>query len=233
MWLKIPGFCQISSFAGPKWLKISFLSQIFNLTQNICILSNFILLRSKVVKKSQFWIKFFDPTENFWILPNFNLPGNEVVKKLNFWAKFSTQLKYSGFCPISYLQIRSGQKSHFLTKFSTWLKYSGFCQIFWILSNFILCRFKAVKNVHFEANFHPDSKFLDFAEFYPSHVLSRQSVSFSKIFTATENFRILPNFILRRSLMVKNFNFEPNFQPDSKCLHFAKFQPSQVQSGQK
>ena len=129
MWLKIPGFCQISSFAGPKWFKISFLSQIFNLTQNICILSNFILLRSKVVKKSQFWIKFFDPTENFWILPNFNLPRNEVVKKLNFWAKFSTQLKYSGFCPISYLQIRSGQKSHFLTKFSTRLKYSGFCQI--------------------------------------------------------------------------------------------------------
>ena len=129
MWLKIPGFCQISSFAGPKWLKISFLSQIFNLTQNICILSNFILLRSKLVKKSQFWIKFFDPTENFWILPNFNPPRNEVVKKLNFWAKFSTQLKYSGFCPISYLQIQSGQKSHFLTKFSTRLKYSGFCQI--------------------------------------------------------------------------------------------------------
>ena len=109
MWLKIPGFCQISSFAGPKWLKISFLSQIFNLTQNICILSNFILLRSKVVKKSQFWIKFFNPTENFSISPNFNLPRNEVVKKLNFWAKFSTQLV--------------------LTKFSTRLKYSGFCQI--------------------------------------------------------------------------------------------------------
>ena len=172
MWLKIPGFCQISSFAGPEWLKISFLSQIFNLTQNICILSNFILLRSKVVKKISILNQIFDLTENFWILPNFNLPRNEVVKKLNFWAKFSTQLKYFEFCPISYLQIRSGQKSHFLTKFF------NTTQIFWILSNFILCRFRVVKNVHFEANFHPDSKFLDFAEFHPSHVLSRQKCQF-------------------------------------------------------
>ena len=99
-WLKISVSCQISSFSGPKW------------SRNLNFESN-----------------YFDPTENFWILPSFNLPRNEVVKKLNFWAKFSTQLKYSGFCPISYLQIRSGQKSHFLTKFSTRLKYSGFCQI--------------------------------------------------------------------------------------------------------
>ena len=227
MWLKIPEFCQISSFAGPKWLKISFLSQIFNLTQNICILSNFILLRSKVVKKSQFWIKIFWPD---WKLLNFAKfqPSQE-------WGGQKTQFLSQIFNTTQIFWILS----NFIFADLEWSKISFFnqifnmTQIFWILSNFILCRFRVVKNVHFEANFHPDSKFLDFAEFYPSHVLSRQSVSFSKIFTATENFRILPNFILRRSLVVKKINFEPNFQPDSKYLHFAKFQPSQVQSGQK
>ena len=128
------------------------------MTENSWILPNFILCRSKVVEnlisepnfqldsKYPYLVKFHPSqvqsgqkisilNQIFW--PDWKLlnfakfqPSQEwVVKKLNFWAKFSTQLKYSGFCPISYLQIRSGQKSHFLTKFSTRLKYSGFCQI--------------------------------------------------------------------------------------------------------
>ena len=227
MWLKIPGFCQISSFARSKVVenlisepnfqldskylylvkfhpsqvqsgqKISILNQIFWPDWKLLNFAKFQPSQEWGGQKTQFLSQIFNTTQIFWILSNFIFADSE-------WSKIS----------------------FFNQIFNT-------TQIFWILSNFILCRFRVVKNVHFEANFHPDSKFLDFAEFYPSHVLSRQSVSFSKIFTATENFRILPNFILRRSLVVKNVNFEPNFQPDSKCLHFAKFQPSQVQSGQK
>ena len=47
--LKIFGFCQISSFVGPEWSKMSILSQILNLTQNVCILPTFSLPRSGVV----------------------------------------------------------------------------------------------------------------------------------------------------------------------------------------
>ena len=56
----------------------------------------------------------------------------------------------------------------------------------------------------------------------------------SQIFDMTKNvsnFAQISSF--RRALVVKNVNFEPNFQLDSKCLHFAKFKPSQVQEWSK
>ena len=54
----------------------------------------------------------------------------------------------------------------------------------------------------------------------------------SQIFNATENIWILPNFILRRSGVVKNLFFEPDFQGGSKFLDLAKFHLSQVPRNQ-
>ena len=63
---------QISSFAGLEWLKISFLSQIFNTNQN---LSGFCQILS--------------------------FAGLLRGEKCQFWAKFSTWIKISGFCQVS------------------------------------------------------------------------------------------------------------------------------------
>ena len=122
-----------------------------------------------------------------------------------------------------------------------------------------LARSRVIKNLIFEPNFWNNSKFLDVVKFYPSQV---QSVQKSRqMFDATENFWILPNFILRMLPVVKNVSFELNFWHESKCWlckmssfagqewsnswflakfstrlkisGFAKFHPSQVWSGQK
>ena len=63
---------QISSFAGLEWLKISFLSQIFNTNQNL---------------------------SGFWQILSF--AGLLSGEKCQFWAKFSTWIKISGFCQVS------------------------------------------------------------------------------------------------------------------------------------
>ena len=88
-------------------------------------------------------------------------------------------------------------------------------------------------------NFNCDWKFLNFAtfpNFILRHVLSGQKCHvLSQIFNTTQNFwDVVPNFIHSQVFLgvVKLSSFEPNFQCDSKCLDFAKFQPSQVQSGQ-
>ena len=57
--LKISGLCQIPSFAGLEWSKISFLSQIFNATENFLILPNFYLCMSRVVKTINFGLNFY------------------------------------------------------------------------------------------------------------------------------------------------------------------------------
>ena len=159
MQLKIPGFCQISSFAGPKWLKISFLSQIFNLTQNLYLvkfhpsqvqsgqeisilnqifwpdwkLLNFAKFQPSQEwggQKTQFLSQIFNTTQIFWILSNFIFADSEWSKS-HFLTKFSTRLKYSGFCQISSFAD------------SEWLKMSILRQIFtptqnfWILLNSI------------------------------------------------------------------------------------------------
>ena len=49
----------------------------------------------------------------------------------------------------------------------------------------------------------------------------------------TQNFWILPNFILCRSGLVRNLNIVPNFQNNSEFLHFAKIHPSHIRGGQK
>ena len=57
-WLKISGFCQISSFAGPAWSKISFLSQIFQHLSKFLDFAKFHPSQVQSGQNSQFWANF-------------------------------------------------------------------------------------------------------------------------------------------------------------------------------
>ena len=224
--LKISRCCQISSFAGPEWSKVSILSQMFDATENFCILPNFILRMSPVVKNVSFELNFWHESK-CWLCKMSSFAGQEWSNSL-FQVKFSTRLKISGFCQISSFAGLEWSKIYFLSQiFNTNQNFSRFCQIssfafpewsklsilglilivienFWILPHFILCMSRVVKNVSCELNFWHKSKFLDFAKFHPSQVRSGQ-----------------------------NLDCKLNFQRDWKYLDFAIFHPSQVWSGQK
>ena len=77
------GFCQILSFAGSEWATLSFLSQIFNTTENFWIVPNFILCMSRVVELLILGLILI-AIENFWILPHFILCMSRVVKNVCF-----------------------------------------------------------------------------------------------------------------------------------------------------
>ena len=81
--LKISGLCQNPSFAGLEWSKISFLSQIFN------------------------------ATENFLILPNFYLCMSRVVKTINSGLNFYCDWKFLNFTKFHHSHVLSGQKCMF------------------------------------------------------------------------------------------------------------------------
>ena len=78
--LQISGCCQISSFTGPEWSKISFLSQVFNTALN------------------------------FFISPNVILLGSRVVKILNFEPNFQRHSKFLDFAKFHCSWVQSGQK---------------------------------------------------------------------------------------------------------------------------
>ena len=156
-------------------------------------------------------------TQNFLILQNFILCRSLISQKCQFWAKFSMQLIMSGFCQalskISFLsQISNIAKAQLkISGFfqisslvcPEWSKLSNLGLIFiaienfWILPTFIFRMSWMVKNVSFELNFWQESKFhhwqvrggqtldfklnlqrdwkyLDFAKFHPSQVWSGQ-----------------------------------------------------------
>ena len=157
----------------------------------------------------------FDATENFWILPNFILRMSPVVKnvcfELNFWHESKCWL-----CKMSSFAGQEWSNSRFQAKFSTRLKISGFCQISsftgleWSKISFLSQIFNTNQNF---PRFCQISS-LDFAKFHPSKIQSGQTLNLRQIFTATENFWILPNFILPMFWVVKNVSFEPNFRHD-------------------
>ena len=157
-WLKISGFCQISSFACPEWSKLSILGLILIAIENFWILPHFILCMSRVVKNVSFELNFwheskfldfakFHPSQvrsgqNLDCKPNFQRDWKYLDfaifhpsqvwsgQKSDFWAKFSTQIKiFLDFVKFYPLLVQSGQHSHFWAKFSTRLKISGLCQI--------------------------------------------------------------------------------------------------------
>ena len=94
-------FVKILSFAGSEWVTLSFLSQIFNTTENFWIVPNFIFCMSRVVELLILGLILI-AIENLWILPHFILCMSRLVsQKCLFLAKFSTRLKISWFCKIS------------------------------------------------------------------------------------------------------------------------------------
>ena len=154
MWLKIPGFCQISSFAGPKWLKISFLSE-----PNFQLDSKYLYLVKFHPSQVQSGQKISILNQLFW--PDWKLLNFAKFQPSQEWDGQKTQFLSQIFNTTQIFRILS----NFIFADSEWSKISFFnqifntTQIFWILSNFILCRFRVVKNVHFEANFHPTQNF--------------------------------------------------------------------------
>ena len=179
-WLKISGFCQISSFAGPAWSKISFLSQIFQHLSKFLDFAKFHPSQVQSGQNSQFWANF----KRDWKFLNFikfhpsHVPSGQ---KCMFFAKFSTRLKISGFCSFSSFTCPVCSEFYQISSFACpkWSKMYVFCQIFiktqnfWILANFhpsqVLC---GQKSLIFQSNFQHNSKFLDFVKFHPLQILS-------------------------------------------------------------
>ena len=172
--LKISWFCQISSFAGQDWSNSWFQAKFSTRLRisGFCQVSSF---AGPKWSKISFLSQISTQIKIFLDFVKFILCWFGVVKTLIIWAKFSTQLKISGFCQISSFACPECSKlSNFVSIFST-------TKNFWRLS-FL---------------FQHDSKFPDFAKFHPLLVRSGQnSHNLSQIFNATENFWILPNFIL-------------------------------------
>ena len=201
------------------------------------ILSNFILPGLLSGEKCQFWAKF-QQLSKFLDFAKFHPSKIQSGQKCQFWAKFSRRLKISGFSQISSFagpewsnsqfkpnfhrdwkflnfaklhlsHVLSGQKCQFWAKFSTWLKYVS------ILPKLSLPRSRVVKNVNFDPNLKRNWKFLDFAKFHPLQADRGQKCLFwAKFSTWLKNVCILPNFSLPRSRVVKNVNFDPNFNWD-------------------
>ena len=209
--IKISGFCQISSMVCPEWSKLSILGLIFIRIENFWILPTFIFRMSWMVKNVSFEL-------NFWQESKFHHWQFRGGQTLDFKSNLQRDWKYLDFAKFHPPQVWSGQKSHFWARFSMQLK---------ILPNFYLCMSRVVKTINFGLNFYCDWKFLNFTKFRPSHILSGQKCMFfldfsgfcqilsfagsewatlsflSQIFNTTENFWILPNFILRMSRVVE------------------------------
>ena len=149
--------------------------------------------------------QIFNATENFWILPNFILRRSGVVKNLIFEPNF--QHKSKRFCQIS------SSLNFEPTVFG------------------VPRPLKMVKLLIFEPNFQLRLKISWFCQ-----TSSFPCSEWSKCqFWAKFSWLKMSGFcqISSSAGLLKNVNFESNFQLDSKFLDFAKFHPSQVQSGQK
>ena len=211
---------QIFNATQNVWILQGFVKNLFfepnfqpqSTTQNFWILPNFIIGMSQVVKTLNFGLDFYCDWK-FLNFTNFHLSHVLNGQKCQFWAKFLTRIK------ISSLAGQGWSNSWFQVKFTTRLKISGLCQIpsfaglewskisflsqifnatenFLILPNFYLCMSRVVKTINFGLNFL-------ISEFYQisSFACPKWSKMYvlSQIFNTTQNFWILPNFILCRS----------------------------------
>ena len=211
---------------------------------HFCILPNFILRMSWVVKNVSFELNFwheskfldfakFHPSKVMQERSNSRFQAKfsmrlkissfavleVVVKKSHFWVKFSTQINiFMDFVKFHPLLVLSGQNSHNLSQIFNVTKN------FWILPNFILCMSWVVKNLNFGQNFQHDSKFLDFAKFHPLQVRPCHLVKnlLSQIFNSALNFLILPNFILSQVQSGQNSQFWAKFSTPLKSSRFCQ-----------
>ena len=207
MRLKISGFCHISSFAGLEWSKIWFLSQIFNTNQNFprfCQISSFLVFY--VVKNVSF--ELFSTVIKISGFSQISSFAGPEWSNSQFKPNFHRDWKLLNFAKLHPSHVLSGQKCQFWAKFSTWLKYVS------ILPNLSLPRSRVVKNVNFDPNLKRNWNFLDFAKFHPLQAEWSKMSILSQIFNLTQNVCILPNFSLSRSRVVRNVNFDPNFNWD-------------------
>ena len=211
--LKISLFHQILSFSGPEWSKFSILSQIFNATQNFYILPNFIVRGSRVVKNVNFEPNF-QGNSKFLDLAKFHL--SQVPSGLSIWAKFSLRMKIFKFCKISSFPC------------SEWSKMSVLIQIFntaenvRILQNFIL-RWSFLK-MSIWVKFSTQLQISGCCQIssFAGPEWSKVSI-LSQMFSATENFWIVPNFILCMLWVVKNVSFELVFDTNQNFLILQNF----------
>ena len=156
-------------------------------------------------------------TQNVRILPNFILSRSFKWWKISFLSQIFNMNQIFWILSNFIFCWFAGQECQFWAKNSRQLKISGFSQISFFAG-------PEWSNSQFWSKFSPRLKISEFCQISSCACSERSEMSvLSQIFNTTENCRIFPNFILRRSLVVKNVNFEPNFQLDSKCLHFAKF----------
>ena len=135
-------------------------------------------------------------------------------------------LKISEFTKFPPSRVPSGQKCLFFAKFSTRLKISWFCPISFFAGS-------EWSKISFWAQFWTWLKISGFCQFssFTGPEWTKIAILI-QILTGTKNYKILPNFILHMSWVVKNVSFELNFRHESKFLDFAKLHPSQVRSGQ-
>ena len=141
------------------------------------------------------------------------------------WSKITILIQISNgtenfrFCQIPSLAGPEWSKISFLNQiFKT-------TQNFWMLSNFFLHRSRVVKSLNFGPNVWRIWKFLDFAKFNPSHVLSLQNVNFELNFWHESKLLDFAQFHPSQVRSGQTLDFKPNFQRDWKFLDFAKFPP--------
>ena len=204
--LLISGFCQISSFACLKWSKnVKIETKIFNSTQNVVILSNFILRMFWAVKNVGFWAKF-STQQKISRFCRFSVVRYLILipfdKNVNFEPNFQHNSKRRNFVKFHPSYVLSCQKCRILSqiwKFGTQLKTEPNLKIWNTTENFRILQVLSGQISHLEPKYEHDSKFLDLAKFHFSQVL----------------------------------NFYPNFYHDWKFLNFAEFYPLHVLSDQK
>ena len=120
-WLKISGFCQISSFACPEWSKLSILGLILIAIEHFWILPHFILCMSRVVKNVSCELNFWHESK-FLDFAKFHPSQVRSGQTLDFKPNFQRDWKFLDFAKFHPSQVWSGQKSHFWAKFSTQIK---------------------------------------------------------------------------------------------------------------
>ena len=214
-------FYHISSFAFHEWSKMFVFSQIFNTTQNFLIVQDFVLYWSLINQKCQFLRQLFNATQNVTGFCQ-ALSNIFLLSQISNIAK--ARLKISGFC----LMSSAGMSLNGPTTIESWAWFLLRMKVyeFYQLSSFAFAEW--LRNVSLEVNLWQHSKITSLAgQGWSNYVAVK-----IKFTTRKNKIWTLPNSILRKSGLVKNRIFEPDFQCNWVFLDFAKFLPLHVKIGQ-
>ena len=185
--LKISGFSQISSFAGPEWSNSQFKPNFHRDWKFL----NFAKLHPSHVlsgQKCQFWAKFSTWLKYFSILPNLSLPRSRVVKNVNFDPNLKRNWKFLDFAKFHLLQAE-------------WSKMSILSQIFnltqnvCILPNFSLSRSRIVRPMSILIQILTGTKnFRILPDFQISSLARSRVIKFLSHFLRSQIFKTTQNF---------------------------------------